>query len=358
MTLQSMTKEHIFEAFKKKYRAYGPDVELLIKAEQVFQLNALVKEKNAVILKHNYMTWDLQSDEVIGFRGDSLELSRKAAETKADVVLFLGVKFMAETAKIVNPHKTILIPSLRAGCSLASSITGADVRRLKAIYPGSPVVAYINTDADTKSEADVCCTSTNATQVIAWAAKEWNTRRIIFLPDEFLTRNIAQEIGASVVFATQDQKKRKVNTPTTTMTLIGWSGRCEVHEKFTKQDVSDIRSGFPGAYIMAHPECSPEVVNGVDFSGSTSAMIQEVSRPYVQKRPVALFTECAMVETLASRHTNILRVCSIQKRCPYMATNTLETAIAALENMRYRVTIPENIRRKAEIPIRRMMAIN
>lgn len=349
-----MTKQQIFDAFKQKYSAYSPDFELWIKAEQVEKLNALVKEKHAVILKHNYMTWDLQCDEVVGFRGDSLELSRKAAETDAEVILFLGVKFMAETAKILNPTKTVLIPSLRAGCSLASSITGADVRMLKKMYPDCPVVAYVNTDADTKSEVDVCCTSSNAAKVVRFAMDKWKTKRVIFLPDEFLTQNIAREMGAAAVFPTREGKRSLSKSG---MTLIGWPGRCEVHEKFTKDDVRSIKASFPGVYIMAHPECSPEVVTRVDYSGSTSAMIKEVQKPEVQKRPVAFFTECAMVEMLASQHKNVIQACSIQKRCPYMATNNLETAIQAIETMHDPITVSDEIRRKAEIPIRRMIAI-
>ncbi len=346
-----MTKQQIFAAFKKKYAQYSPEFELWIKAEQVERLNQLVLEKNAVILKHNYMTWDLQCDEVIGFRGDSLELSKKASEAKADVILFLGVKFMAETAKVLNPTKTVLIPSLRAGCSLASSITGAEVRKLKKMYPGSPVVAYVNTDADTKSEVDVCCTSSNAAQVVAWAMEKWKTKRVIFLPDEFLARNVARELGIPVILP-------PAKTSDSHATLIGWPGKCEVHEKFTPHDVTNLRKEFSNVYIMAHPECPPEVVQKVDFSGSTSAMIQQVRKPEVQKRQTAFFTECAMVEMLAVQHKNVLQVCSIQKRCPHMATNNLETAIAALEDMQYSVNVPETIRKKAEVPIRRMIAIH
>jgi len=313
------------------------------------RFNQLVAEKNAVVLKHNYMTWDLQCDEVVGVRGDSLELSRKARETTADTILFLGVRFMAETAKILNPDKTVLIPSLRAGCSLASSITGADVRRLKHMYPGVPVVAYVNTDADTKAEADICCTSSNAARVVSWAMKAWRTRQTIFLPDEFLARNIAKDLGVRYIFPPDEPS---------TSCIIGWRGTCEVHEKYTTRDVAELRSSFPRSYIMAHPECPPGVVAKVDFSGSTSAMIKKINDPDVQKRHVALFTECAMVEMLASQHKNILQACSIQKRCPYMATNNLETAIAALEGMQYSITVPEHIRKKAEIPIRRMIAIS
>ena len=350
-----LTQQEIFDRFQEKYSQYSPDFELWIKAGQVAKLNKLVQEKNAVILKHNYMSWDLQCDEVIGIRGDSLELSRKAAETNAQVILFLGVKFMAETAKILNPNKTVLIPSLKAGCSLAASITGTDVRQLKSMFPGVPVVAYVNTDADTKSEVDVCCASGNAAKVVRWAMKEWKTNKVIFLPDKFLAQNVARDMGAHITFP--DVHKKAPKLPEGGITLIGWEGKCEVHEKFTPQDVVELRKDFPGVYIMAHPECPPSVVEKVDFSGSTGAMIKKISDPDIQDRPVAFFTECAMVEMLAAQHKNVVQACSIQKRCPHMAQNNLETVIAALENMQYEITVPEGTRQKAELPIRRMIAI-
>lgn len=350
-----LTQQEIFDRFKEKYSQYSPDFELWIKAGQVEKLNRLVKEKNAVILKHNYMSWDLQCDEVIGIRGDSLELSKKAVETDANLILFLGVVFMAETAKILNPRKTVLIPSLRAGCSLASSITGADVRKLKSMFPGVPVVAYVNTNADTKSEVDVCCASGNAAKVVKWALKEWKTNKVIFLPDKFLAQNVAREMAAQIIFP--DVNKEAPKLPKTGITFIGWEGKCEVHEKFTSKDVSELRKDFPCVYILAHPECRPEVIEKVDFYGSTGEMIKQVSAPEIQDRPVAFFTECAMVEMLTAKHKNVLQVCSIQKRCPHMAQNNLETVIAALENMQYEVTIPEELRKKAELPIRRMIAI-
>lgn len=334
-----MNQKQIFNSLFKKYRQYSSEFELWIKAGLIEKLNRLVKEKNAVILKHNYMTWDLQCDEVVGIRGDSLELSRKAAETNAKVILFLGVKFMAETAKILNPDKTVLIPSLKAGCSLAESITGSDVRKLKQMFPDVPVVAYVNTDADTKSEVDVCCASGNAEKVIRWAMDHWRTKKIIFLPDMYLAKNIAAKLK-------------------TTETLIGWHGKCEVHEKFTPEDVDDLRKNFPGVYIMAHPECSPKVIKKVDFAGSTGEMIKNADNRKIAKKPVAFFTECAMVEMLASQHKNVIQACSIQKRCPHMATNNLETAIEALEKGQFVIEVPEDIRKKAEIPIRRMIAIN
>lgn len=355
--------EEIYQIFQQKYSQYAPDFELKIKAEKVAKLNQLSQDQNALILKHNYMTWDLQSDEVLGIRGDSLELSRKTAETNADIILFLGVKFMAETAKTLNPNKTVLIPSLKSGCSLASSISGDKLRKLKSYFPGIPVVAYVNTDADTKSEVDVCCASGNAQKVVEWTMKEWSTDTIIFVPDKYLSQNIAKNMGADIYFpnltsnkkAIQDTliQKRRKNTPL----FIGWDGSCEVHEKFTPKDIKDLRRGYPGVYILAHPECPPEVIDRVDFAGSTGEMIKKVSEPELKEKQVAFLTECAMAEMLASTHSNVLQVCSIQKRCPHMALNDLDSAIAALENMEHEIIIPEALRLKAEIPIRRMIAI-
>jgi quinolinate synthase len=262
---------------------------------------------------------------------------------------------MAETAKVLNPNKTVLIPSLRAGCSLASSITGEDVRKLKKLFPGIPVVAYVNTDADTKSEVDVCCASGNAEKVVRWAMAQWKTNKVIFLPDKFLAQNVARDMGAYITFP--DVNKKPPKLPKDGITIIGWGGKCEVHEKFTPKDVVELRKDFPGVYIMAHPECPPEVVKKVDFAGSTGEMIKNVSQPDIQDRQVAFFTECAMVEMLAAKHKNVLQVCSIQKRCPHMAQNNLETVIAALEEMQFEITVPESLRQKAEVPIRRMIAI-
>jgi quinolinate synthase len=187
--------------------------------------------------------------------------------------------------------------------------------------------------------------------------QEWKTKTVIFLPDMFLAKNIARELKASIIFPTLDGKL-KADTPSESgITIIGWPGKCEVHEKFTSQDVTDLKKDYPGLYIMAHPECPPEVVEKVDFTGSTAQMLQNITSPVVQKKQVALFTECAMVEMLAATHPNVLQVCSIQRRCPHMAQNSLKTVIAALENEQFEITVPGNIRQKAEIPIRRMIAI-
>lgn len=353
---QLLTQQEIYDLFKEKYSAYSPEFELWVKAGQVEKLNRLVKEKNAVILKHNYMTWDLQCDEVLGIRGDSLELSRKATETEADLILFLGVKFMAETAKVLNPGKKVLIPSLKAGCSLASSITGEDVRKLKSMFPGVPVVAYVNTDADTKAEVDVCCASGNAAKVAQYVMDQWKTNKIIFLPDKFLAQNIARDMGADIYFPDLNAVSIP-DLPTDRPVFIGWEGKCEVHEKFTPQDVDSLRKEFPGLYIMAHPECPPEVVKKVDYAGSTGQMMKKINESDVQDKQVAFFTECAMVEMLAAQHKNVLQVCSIQKRCPHMAQNNLDTVIEALEKEQFEITVPEDIRVKAELPIRRMIEI-
>ena len=242
------------------------------------------------------------------------------------------------------------------------------------MFPGIPVVAYVNTNADTKSEVDVCCASGNAAKVVKWAMKQWKTNKVIFLPDKFLAQNVARDKGANIFFPNMDASPShsrhacpdcnvgnpesiQINLPNDGITLIGWEGKCEVHEKFTPQDVVELRKDFPGIYLMAHPECPPSVVEKVDFAGSTGAMIKKISNPDIQDRPVAFFTECAMVEMLAAQHKNVVQACSIQKRCPHMAQNNLETVIAALENMQYEITVPEDIRQKAELPIRRMIAI-
>ncbi len=355
-----LSAKQIYIRFQQKYSQYAPNFELKIKAQQVAKLNKLVRKKNAVLLKHNYMSWDLQCEEVVGISGDSLELSRKATETDADIILFLGVKFMAETAKVLNPNKKVLIPSLKAGCSLASSITGNDVRKLKKMFPSVPVVAYVNTDADTKSEVDVCCASGNAQKVVEWAMKEWKTNKVIFLPDKFLAQNIAKQMHADIFFPdvnTSVRALRAMPLPNDRPLFIAWPGQCEVHEKFTPEDVDNLKKDFPGVYVMAHPECPPAVINKVDYAGSTGQMIKKIEEPDIQDKPVAFFTECAMVEMLAAKHPNVLQVCSIQKRCPHMAQNNLETVIRALENMEYEITVPEDLRKKAEVPIRRMISI-
>lgn len=284
---------------------------------------------------------------VADITGDSLELCRKAAETEQPVIVFCGVEFMAETAKIINPGRTVLIPAQKAGCSLAQSITAADVRRLKQQYPGVPVVTYINTYADVKAETDICCTSGNAAKVV----ESLDGQAVIFIPDEYLARNVARETGKTVLFPEQATAGCSV----TGSNFIAWHGRCEVHELFNVQDIDDVRQQFPGTVILAHPECPPDVVRAADFAGSTSAMIT-----YVRDNPAPrylLLTECAMADNIMAENPDreMLRLCS--HRCPHMALITLEDTLDALRYMQYEITVPDDIRVRAKASIDRMLAI-
>jgi quinolinate synthase len=316
----------------------------------VFAIERLKKERKAIVLGHNYMEPAL-FQTVCDFKGDSLQLARQSAETDADVIVFCGVHFMAETAKILNPSKTVLIPSDRAGCSLASSITADDVRRLKALYPGVPVVTYVNTYADVKAESDICCTSSNALKVVA----SLDSERILFLPDEYFARNIARESGRQIIVPTNNPRSIAQKEEGLEKVLIGWPGRCEVHERFTVQDIENVRKQFPDVVILAHPECSPEVVQKSDFSGSTSAMIA-----YVKANPCERYlvlTECSMADNIIAENPekDVLRLCSM--RCPHMAQITLEMTQKALELNRYEVHVPEDVRIRAKRAIDRMLEI-
>jgi quinolinate synthase len=324
-----------------------PDFELRYKAELACEINHLKAERNAVILGHNYMEPALYYS-IPDYTGDSLELSRKAAQTDKDIIVFCGVKFMAETAKILNPGKTVLIPSQKAGCSLAASITAADVRALKERFPGVPVVVYINTYADVKAEADICCTSGNAQAVV----ESLGSSTVIFLPDEYLARNVARATGKHIVFPTKTPLAAGSELD---YQLIGWPGRCEVHEKFTVEDIRNIRSQFPDVVVLAHPECSPEVVEAADFSGSTTAMIRYVERTAAPR--YLLLTECAMGDNVAAANPdkNMLRLCSV--RCPHMNQITLEDTLSALQLTQYVVDVPEEIRQRALRSVERMLAI-
>jgi quinolinate synthase len=325
-----------------------PDFELREKAELAFRINRLKRERGAVILGHNYMEPVLYHT-VPDYKGDSLELCRKAATTDRDPIVFCGVRFMAETAKILNPHKLVLLPAREAGCSLAASITAADVRALKARFPGVPVVVYVNTYADVKAEADYCCTSGNAAAVV----DSLDSDTVIFLPDEYLARNVARETGKHIVFPSLLPKGAAIGE--VDYQLIGWHGKCEVHEKFTVEDVASVRKQFPDVVILAHPECSPEVVQAADFSASTSQMIRYVSE--TRAPHYLLLTECAMGDNIAAANPDkeMLRLCSV--RCPHMNQITLEDTLAALEHDRYPIEVPEDVRQRAERAIRRMLAI-
>ena len=282
--------------------------------------------------------------------GDSLYLSRQAARTDKDIIVFCGVKFMAETAKILNPTKTVLLPAAKAGCSLAESITAQDVRDLKKRFPGVPVVTYVNTYADVKAESDVCCTSGNAVAVV----ESFKTDTVIFLPDEYLAGNVARETGKHIIFPTTGVKNLEFDT-SLDYQMVGWRGRCEVHEKFTVADIRAVREQFPDVVILAHPECSPEVVAASDFSGSTTAMIR-----YVEKTDAPhylLLTECAMGDNIiaAQPEKPMLRLCSV--RCPHMNQITLEDTLKSLQLIRYVIEVPEEIRVRALKAVERMIAI-
>jgi quinolinate synthase len=340
------TQAGLYSRMKEKLARVVPDVELKYKAEIAYRINQLKKKRNAIILGHNYMEPALYHS-IPDFTGDSLELCRKAATTDADIIVFCGVRFMAETAKILNPEKIVLIPSPRAGCSLAQSITAADVRELKARFPGVPVVTYVNTYADVKAESDICCTSGNAAKVVASLGAE----RVIFLPDEFLARNVARETGKKIIFPTRAPRPGDELD----FQMVGWQGRCEVHEKFTVEDIRAIRAQFPDVVVLAHPECSPEVVAASDFSGSTSAMSAYVER--TQAPRYLLLTECSMGDNIAAANPRkeMLRLCSV--RCPHMNEITLEQTLAALEQTRYVVDVPEETRVRALGAVQKMIAI-
>jgi quinolinate synthase len=330
-----------------------PDVELRYKAGLAVQINRLKRERNAVILGHNYMEPALYHS-VPDITGDSLELSRQAAKTDKDIIVFCGVAFMAETAKILNPTKTVLIPSQKAGCSLAASITAADVRALKKRFPGVPVVTYVNTYADVKAETDICCTSGNAKAVV----ESLGGSAVIFLPDEYLARNVARETGKHIIFPTLKPGAggdTELDYVPVRGDMIGWRGRCEVHEKYTVQDIVDIRKDYPDVVVLSHPECSPEVVAASDFSGSTSAMIHYVEKTNAPR--YLLLTECSMGDNIAAANPdkNMLRLCSV--RCPHMNQITLEDTLKSLQLTRYVVEVPEEIRIKALRSVERMLAI-
>ncbi|MBA4380917.1 MAG: quinolinate synthase NadA, partial [Anaerolinea sp.] len=334
-----MDAQEMYLKMKARLEKIVPDVELRYKAELAAEIIELKREKNAVILGHNYMEPALYYS-IPDFVGDSLDLSRKAAQTEKDIIVFCGVKFMAETAKILNPTKTVLLPSDKAGCSLAASITAEDVRALKRKFPGVPVVTYVNTYADVKAESDICCTSSNAKAVM----ESLKSDTVIFLPDEYLAANVARETGRQIIFPalaptlpSPNPHYRNGGGLGRGQVLIGWRGRCEVHEKFTVKDIQAVRAQFPDVVILAHPECSPEVVTASDFSGSTNAMIKYVEQT---KAPHYLvLTECAMGDNIAAANPDkdMLRLCSV--RCPHMNQITLEDTLNALKLNRYVIEV-------------------
>ncbi len=344
-----MSHDKLYEEAYRHLSKIVPEAELKMKLALVDEIEQLKKEKNAVILGHNYME-PVLFYTIPDIKGDSLELARKAAETDKDVIVFCGVKFMAETAKILNPQKTVLLPAEKAGCSLAESITAEDVRNLKKKFPGVPVITYINTYADVKAECDVCCTSGNAAAVV----ESFKSDTVIFLPDEFLAGNVAKETGKHIIFPKSgvDFSQNDLNLD---YQMIGWKGRCEVHEQFTVEDIATVRKQFDDVVILAHPECKPEVASAADFSGSTSAMIKYVQE---SKAPhYLLLTECAMGDNIAAANPEkeMLRLCSV--RCPHMNEITMEDTLNSLKYNRYEITVPEDIRVRALKSVQKMLEI-
>ena len=303
-----------------------PEVEWPVHAPYVAAINALKKERNAVILAHNYMTPEIFHC-VADITGDSLALARRAAETDADVIVLAGVHFMAETAKLLNPEKTVLIPDMRAGCSLAESITAADIRKLREKHPGVPVVTYVNTSAEVKAESDICCTSGNAVAIV----ESLGCDEVIFLPDEYLANYVAQQ---------------------TDVKIITWKGHCEVHERFTPQELEDYRDSYGDLTIIAHPECPPDVLQVADFVGSTAQM----SRFVETRRPkrVLMVTECSMSDNVAADVPDVefIRPCNL---CPHMKRITLANIYEALEKLEPRVEIDPRVAEKARDAVERML---
>jgi quinolinate synthase len=299
-------------------------------APLIAEINRLKRERDAVILAHNYMTPEIFHG-VGDYVGDSLGLAKEAAKSEAKLIVQAGVHFMAETSKILSPEKTVLIPDLAAGCSLASSITGADVRLIKQRYPGLPVVTYVNTTADVKAETDICCTSANAVQVVEEAARLWGVDRVILIPDEYLARNVARQ---------------------TDIGIIAWKGRCEVHERFTAADILELKEAYPDAEVLAHPECPAEVLEVSDFAGSTAAMNDYV----LTRKPkrVVLITECSMADNVAAdaHDTEFVRPCVL---CPHMQRITLENIYEALLHGQHEVTVDPAIAERARLAVQRMI---
>ena len=306
-----------------------PAVEWPVHAPYVAEINRLKRERNAVILAHNYQVPEI-FHTVADIVGDSLGLAMEAARTDADVIVLCGVHFMAETAKLVNPGKTVLVPDLRAGCSLADSITGADVRLLRERYPGVPVVTYVNTSAEVKAESDICVTSGNAVKIVHSLGSD----RVVFLPDEYLAKYVASQ---------------------TDVEIIAWKGHCEVHERFTGEQIRAYREDDPTLIVLAHPECPPDVLAEADFVGSTQGMVNYVDR----KRPsrVVMITECSMASNVSANFPDVefVRPCNL---CPHMKRNTLPKVLHSLQTMQYEVTVDPQVAERARLAVQRMLDVS
>ena len=313
----------------QRVKSVIPEFEWPLHAPYVDAINRLKRERNAVILAHNYMTPEIFHG-VADIVGDSLALARRAAETDADIIVLAGVHFMAETAKLLSPEKTVLMPDMAAGCSLASSITGADVRLLREKYPGAPVVTYVNTSAEVKAESDICFTSGNAVKIV----ESLGVDRVVCLPDQYLARYIASQTEVEVIY---------------------WEGSCEVHERFTGDELRDYRKQFTDIVIVAHPECPEDVLKEADFVGSTANMINYVGEAKPER--VLLVTECSMSDNVAVEHPDVdfIRPCNL---CPHMKRITLPKILAALTEMAPRVEVDPEVAERARIAVERMLAIH
>ncbi|HEV8631408.1 MAG TPA: quinolinate synthase NadA [Thermoanaerobaculia bacterium] len=311
-----------------RMRRVVPPVEWAVHAPYVAAIAEWKQRRNAVILAHNYQTPEIFHG-IADITGDSLALAQRGAKTDADVIVLCGVHFMAETAKVLSPEKTVLIPDLLAGCSLAASITGADVRLLKQRYPGVPVVTYVNTSAEVKAESDICCTSANAVEVVDSLGAE----RVIFLPDEYLGKWVATQ---------------------TRVQLILWKGHCEVHERFTGEQLRAYRAADPTLYILAHPECPPDVLAEADYVGSTAGMIHHLD--VAGRRRVVMVTECSMSDNVADAHPAIdfVRPCNL---CPHMKRITLPKVLRSLQTLTHGVEVAPEMAARARAAVDRMLAV-
>ncbi len=316
------------EPIYQKISKAVPEIEWSTHAPYIYKINQLKKEKHAVILAHNYQTPEIYHG-ISDFSADSFALAVEAAKTKADIIVMCGVHFMAETAKLMSPEKKVLLPDMRAGCSLSSSITGENVRNLKKQNPGVPVVSYINTSADVKAETDVCCTSANAVKIVNFLG----VKKVIFLPDDYLAKYVASQ---------------------TNVEIISWKGTCEVHEQFNDEEINEIRKNNPGIKIIAHPECPPDVINASDFVGSTSGMIKYVKDNQPEK--VMMVTECSMSDNVQVDNPNVqfVRPCNL---CPHMKRITLPKILDCLENETNEILMSDETINKARKSVERMTEI-
>jgi len=305
-----------------------PEIEWKVHAPLIHKINKLKKEKNAVILAHNYQTPEIYHG-VADFSSDSLALAVEASKTKANIIVMCGVHFMAETAKLMNPFKKVLLPDMDAGCSLSSSITGEDVRNLKKKYPGVPVVSYINTSADVKAETDVCCTSANAVKVV----ESLGVKKVIFLPDLYLAKYVSSN---------------------TNVEIISWKGTCIVHEQFKAEEIKEIKQQNPGIVVIAHPECPPDVIESADFAGSTSGMSEYVKKH--QPKKVMMVTECSMSDNVQVENPDVefIKPCNL---CPYMKKITLPKILDCLEKDSNEIIIPDNLIDRARLSVEKMTLI-